>query len=71
MDMSRCDECCAKLDGVNGDTVYVLSCEAMDLFNNDYEHLCEECMDNLNSDEEVLFLKKEKYQTIIDMKDKR
>ena len=36
MDMSRCDECCEKLDGVNGDTVYTSTTSSTLLANGNY-----------------------------------
>lgn len=56
MNLARCDDCCAKLDGVDGHSVYVLIDEARELLNDEYEHLCEDCMDNINIDKEKLFI---------------
>jgi len=59
MNLARCDECCAKLNGINGDTVYPITNKATWLFNEGYEHLCEDCMDDKNIDEEKLFINKD------------
>jgi len=63
MDITRCDDCCDKLDGIDDGVVFLLSEEAQELTG--YEHLCEECMDNYNSDEKQLVIFKEKYSAII------
>ena len=63
MDISRCDDCCNVLDGIDDGVVFLLTEEAQELTG--YEHLCGDCMDNYNSDGEVLAIVKEKYSSKI------
>jgi len=63
MELYRCDMCCAVLDGIDDGKVYELTDTAEALF--DYQHLCEECMNGINSDGELLLIFKEPYRHVI------
>lgn len=65
--IARCDKCNNKLDGVDGRSVYSLSIKASLVVDNEYEHLCEDCMDEINIDDEVLTIKQRKHDVWIDV----
>jgi len=67
MNINRCDKCCDKLHGINGDEVYELSRDAKKFLKREYEHLCEECMDEINMDDEKLFVSQEAFTATIDL----
>ena len=73
MDLARCDDCCKKLDGIDGHSVYILTDMAIEFLNSksrelldgEYEHLCEDCMDDINLDEEKLCINEDNHIDII------
>ena len=61
MNLERCDKCCDVLGGIDDGEVFGLSQEAQKETGFSYEHLCEDCFNDVNSDCITLVLHKKDY----------